>query len=112
MLLFHIFNTETIDQSIVSYYLTGNVTLFRGILMPCPDWINVLYLFGTLGLHRLLAKTLEIFFKFQKFQNVHKISKFSKNFKNFSFHKISKIFKEFQNSKKKIHNFKIFIKFQ
>jgi hypothetical protein len=45
MLLFHIFNTETIDRSIVSYYLTGNVTLFRGILMPCPDWINVLYLF-------------------------------------------------------------------
>jgi hypothetical protein len=121
MLLFHIFNTETIDQSIVSYYLTGNVTLFRRILMPCPDWINVLYLFGTLGLHRLLAKTLEIFLKFQKFQkkfkmftrfqNFHKISKFSKNFKNFSFHKISKIFKEFQNSKKKIHNFKIFIRF-
>jgi hypothetical protein len=118
MLLFHIFNTETIDQSIVSYYLTGNVTLFRRILMPCPDWINVLYLFGTLGLHRLLAKTLEIFLKFQKFQkkfkmftrfqNFHKISK---NFKNFSFHKISKIFKEFQNSKKKIHNFKIFIRF-
>ena len=84
MLLFHIFNTETIDQSIVSYYLTGNVTLFRGILMPCPDWINVLYLFGTLGLHRLLAKTLEIlifFFKIskisKKIQNVHKSSKFS-----------------------------------
>ena len=102
MLLFHIFNTETIDRSIVSYYLTGNVTLFRGILMPFPEWINVLYLFGTLGLHRLSAKTLEIkkkiqkiskFQKFQnkfkmftRFQNFHKISKFSKNFKNFSFH--------------------------
>ena len=46
-------------RSIVSYYLTGNVTLFRGILMPCPDWIKVLYLFGTLGLHRLLTKTLK-----------------------------------------------------
>ena len=86
MLLFHIFNTETIDRSIVSYYLTGNVTLFRGILMPCPDWINVLYLFGTVGLHRLLAKTLEIFKKYQNFkiskiskkiQNVHKSSQFS-----------------------------------
>jgi hypothetical protein len=61
MLLFHIFNTETIDQSIVSCYLTGNVTRFHGILMPCPDWINVLYLFGTFGLHPLLAKTFEIF---------------------------------------------------
>jgi hypothetical protein len=79
MLLFHIFNIETIDRSIVSYYLTGNVTLFRGILMPCPDWIKVLYLFGTLRLHRLLAKTLEIFKKFQ-------ISKISKISKNFSFH--------------------------
>jgi hypothetical protein len=94
MLLFQIFNTETIDRSIVSYYLTGNVTLFRGILMPCPDWINVLYLFG---LHRLLAKTLEIFKKYlnfkiskisKKFQNVHKSSKFSQDFK---------IFKKFQN---------------
>ena len=98
MLLFHIFNTETIDQSIVSYYLTGNVTLFRGILMPCPDWINVLYLFGTLGLHRLLAKTLENVYKnfkknskcFQNFQKFSKISVFIK------FHNISK---EFKNSK-------------
>ena len=61
MLLLHIFNTETIDRAIVSYYLTGNVTLFRRILLQCPDWINVLYLFGTLRLHRLLVKTLEIF---------------------------------------------------
>jgi hypothetical protein len=76
MLLFHIFNTEIIDRSIVSYYLTANVTLFRGILMPCSDGINILHLFGTLGLCRLLAKTLEIFQKFQNF----------KNFKNFSFH--------------------------
>ena len=94
MLLFHIFNTETIDRSIVSYYLTGNVTLFRGILMPCPDWIKVLYLFGTLRLHRLLAKTLAIS-KFHKFQNFQQISKFLK-LNNFFF---------------KAHNFKIFIKF-
>jgi hypothetical protein len=76
MLLFHIFNTETIDRSIVSYYLTGNVTLIRGILMPCPDWIKVLYLFGTLRLHRLLAKTLVIFKKFQNFKNFIKFLNF------------------------------------
>ena len=76
MLLFHIFNTETIDRSIVSYYLTGNVTLFRGILMPFPEWINVLYLFGTLGLHRLSAKTLEIKKKIQKISKFQKFQKF------------------------------------
>jgi hypothetical protein len=84
MLLFHIFNTETIDRSIVSYYLTGNVTLFRGILMPCPDWIHVLYLFGTFGLHHLLEKTIEILKKIQNFKKF-------KNFKNFK--KKSKILK-------------------
>ena len=31
---------------------TGNVNRFRGLLVPRPDWITVLYLFGTLGLHR------------------------------------------------------------
>ena len=100
MLLFHIFNTETIDQSIVSYYLTGNVTLFRGILMPCPDWINVLYLFGTLGLHRLLAKTREILKKFKNF----------KNFKKFQNFEISKISKKIQIVCSQ--DFKIFIRFQ
>ena len=33
---------------------------FRGFFVPRPDWINVLYLFGTLGLHRLLTKTLKL----------------------------------------------------
>ena len=33
---------------------------FRGFLVPRPDWITVLYLFGTLGLHRLLTKTLKL----------------------------------------------------
>jgi hypothetical protein len=47
------------------------VNRFRGFLVPRPDWIKGLYLFGTLGLHRLLMKTLKF----------HKISKFSKNFK-------------------------------
>ena len=73
---------------------------FRGFLVPRPDWIKVLYVFGTLGLHRLLTKTLKF----------HKISKFSKNFKilktktkikfkiskfsqNFKISKISQIFK-------------------
>ena len=66
---------------------------FRGFLVPRPDWIKVLYLFGTLGLHRVLMK-------------------FSKNFKNFSFHKISKFSKNFKNSKisKKIQKFKNFKK--
>ena len=32
---------------------TGNVNRFRGFLVPRPDWIKVLYLFGTLRLHRL-----------------------------------------------------------
>jgi hypothetical protein len=58
-------------QSIVSYYLIGNVTLFRGILVPCPDWIKVLYLFGTLRLHRLLTKTLK-FFKNLKISKIKK----------------------------------------
>jgi hypothetical protein len=40
---------------------TGNVNRFRGILDPRPDWIEVLYLFGALGLHRLLTKTLNFF---------------------------------------------------
>ena len=33
---------------------------FPGFLVPRPDWIKVLYLFGTLGLHRLLTKTLKL----------------------------------------------------
>ena len=33
---------------------------FRGCFVPRPDWIKVLYLFGTLGLHRLLTKTLKL----------------------------------------------------
>jgi hypothetical protein len=44
------------------------VNSFRGFLVPQPDWIKVLYLFGTLGLHRLLTKTL----KFVKNLNISK----------------------------------------
>ena len=71
---------------------------FRGFLVPRPDWIKVLYLFGTLGLHRLLTK----------------ISKFSTNFKNFSFHRISKLSKNFKilKLKIKIENFHKILKFQ
>ena len=73
--------------SIVSYYLTGNVTLFRGFLAPRPDWIKVLYLFGTLGLHRLLTKTLKFKKKNQNLKNLKKILNL-KNFKNIqNFHK-------------------------
>ena len=62
---------------------------FRGLLVPRPDWIKVVYLFGTLGLHRLLTKTLKFlkYFKISKISKIsvfikfHKISKFSKNLK-------------------------------
>ena len=33
---------------------------FHGFVVPRPDWMQVLYLFGTLGLHRLLTKTLKL----------------------------------------------------
>ena len=62
---------------------------FRGFLVPRPDWMKVLYLFGTLGLHRLFTKTL----KFSKNLKISKISVFIK------FHKISKFSKKFENSK-------------
>jgi hypothetical protein len=39
---------------------TGNVNRFHGFVVPRPDWIQVLYLFGTLGLHRLLTETLKL----------------------------------------------------
>jgi hypothetical protein len=75
------------------------VNRFRGFLVPRPDWIKVLCLFGTLGLHRLLTKTL----KFSQNFKISEISKFSTNFKILglkikieNFHKILK----FQNFKK------------
>jgi hypothetical protein len=37
-----------------------NVNRFRGFLVPRPDWIKVLYLFGTLGVHRLINENSEI----------------------------------------------------
>ena len=42
---------------------------FRGFLVPRPDWIKVLYLFGTLGLHRLLMKTLKFSKNLKKIKN-------------------------------------------
>ena len=86
---------------------TGNVNRFRGFLVPRPDWIKVLYLFGTIGLHRLLTKTL-------KFSKKLKISKKFSKFLKFQFSKNFKIFKtKFKISKKfKVQNFKIFTKFQ
>jgi hypothetical protein len=52
------------------------VNRFPGFLVPQPDWIKVFYLFRTLGLYRLLTKTL-------KFSKNFKISKISKKFKIF-----------------------------
>jgi hypothetical protein len=81
------------------------VNRFRGFLGPRPDWIKVLDLFGTLGLHLLLTKTLKF----------HKISKFSKNFKILKKKKLKfKIFTKFLNFTNftKIQNFKIFKKIQ
>ena len=69
---------------------------FSQIFSSRPDWMKVSYLFGTLGPHRLLTKTLKFSKNFQKIQNFHKISKFSKNLKNLNFHKISKFSKNFE----------------
>jgi hypothetical protein len=62
------------------------VNRFRGFLVPRPDWIKVLYLFGTLGLHRLFTKTQKFKkkkFNLKKIQNFHKILKFQKLKKKF-----------------------------
>jgi hypothetical protein len=61
------------------------VNRFRGFLVPRPDWIKVLYLFGTLGLHRLLTKTLKFSKNFTKISKKFKISK--KRNKNRNVHK-------------------------
>ena len=60
-------------RSIVSYYLTSNVTVSWNFNAVSGLVVWVL-LFGTLGLQRLLTKTTQ----FQKFQ---KNSKFSQDFK-------------------------------
>jgi hypothetical protein len=59
------------------------VNRFRGLLVPRLDWIKALYLFGTLGLHRLLTKTLKFFNKISKFLEFQKNSKFQKFQKKF-----------------------------
>ena len=69
---------------------------FRGFLVPQPDWIKVVYLFGTIGLHRLLTKKFSKISVFIKFQNL------KKKIQNF---KIKK------NKNFKVQNFKIFTKF-
>jgi hypothetical protein len=80
----------TIERSIVFKTMDRQCESFSRIFSSATGWIKVLYLFGTLGLHRLINENSEIFFKnFQKIQNFPKISKFSKIFKNLSFHKIS-----------------------
>ena len=112
MLLFHIFNTETIDRSIVfktiktaAELFTGNLSNFRGIF----NWTSligqttVIVMRDPLALSSLSRNPDFCFPNFKNFkifitfQNFHMISKFSKDFKNFSFHKISKFSKK--NSK-------------
>ena len=122
LLFFSFFSCLTIERSIVFRLWTGNMNRFRELLVPRLDWIKVFYLFGTLGLHRLLTKTLKFSIKIQNFKNF-KISKILKKlqifirFQNFlkisnisvfiKFHKISKLKFFFF----KVHNFKIFKNF-
>jgi hypothetical protein len=92
------------------------VNRFRGFLVPRPDWIKVLYLFGTLGLHRLFKKTLQFSknFKISKISKIFKICIRLQNFQKIS--KNSKFSKKCQNSKikenknSKVQNFTIFTK--
>jgi hypothetical protein len=71
-LLFQLFDYWAVHRFYLRLW-TGNVNRFRGFLVPRPNWIKVLYLFGTLGLHRLLTKTLKFL---NKIQNFTKISKY------------------------------------
>ena len=76
-----------------------NVNRFREFLVPRPDWIKVLYLFGTLGLHRLLTKT-ELFLKISKKFKISKIPQKNLNFRKITkFSKIS-VFNKFLNFQK------------
>ena len=76
-----------------------NVNRFREFLVPPPDWIKVLYLFGTLGLHRLLTKT-ELFLKISKKFKISKIPQKNLNFRKITkFSKIS-VFNKFLNFQK------------
>ena len=77
---------------------------FLGFLVPRPDWIKVVYLFGTLGLHRLISGNSEILKNFKQFQNSKVKKKIILKFKILKFSQ-NLIF--FQNSKnsKKIQNF-------
>ena len=80
LLFFPFSSCLTIERSIVLKTMDRNVNRFRGFLVARPDWIKVLYLFGTLGLHRLLTKTLKFSKKIQisKISNFKIISKFQK----------------------------------
>ena len=91
MLLFHIFNTETSDRSIVfktvAELFTGNLNNFRGIC----NWTSligqttVIVMRDPLALSSL-SRNPDFFVKISKFS----FQNFKTKFKNFSFHKISK----------------------
>ena len=89
LLFFSFSSCLTIERSIVFKTMDRQCESFSRIFSSRPDWIKVLYLFGTLGLHRLLTKTLKSLSNFKKF-SFHKISKFQK--KNLKF----KIFTKFK----------------
>jgi hypothetical protein len=57
---------STLKLLFFSFPVVWLLNRFRGFLVPRPDWIKDLYVFGTLGLHRLLTKTLNFFYKFSK----------------------------------------------
>ena len=60
LLFFSFSSCLTIERSIVFKTMDRKCESFSRIFVPRPDWIKVLYLFGTLGLHRLLTKTLKL----------------------------------------------------
>ena len=80
LLFFSFSSCLTIDRSIVFRLWTGNANRFRGLLAARADWIKVLYLFGTLGFHRILTNT---FSKLKKKKKKKLNSKISKKFKMF-----------------------------
>ena len=72
---------STLKLLFFSFSVVWLLNRFRGFLVPRPNWIKDLYVFGTLGLHRLLTKTLNFFLQIFK---ISKIKKKNLNFHNFN----------------------------
>ena len=100
LLFFSFSSCLTIEQSMVFKTMDRQCESFSRIISSGLD--KSLYLFGTLGLHRLLTKTLKFLknLKIKKISKNFKISKISKKFKIFiafqNLHKISKFSKNFK----------------